>query len=69
MANTRDTLGDQATLDALVADTLSSFEENNLKDLRQYGIYKRNTLQTLKLGISNSKISRYEKYEVYEDEE
>lgn len=54
MANTRDTLGDQATLDALVADTLSSFEENNLKDLRRYGIYKRNTLQMLKLGISKS---------------
>lgn len=57
MANTRDTLGDQATLDALVADTLSSFEENNLKDLRQLGINNRNTLQTLKLSISNSKIS------------
>lgn len=53
MANTRDILGDQATLDALVADTLSSFEENNLKNLRQYGIYKRNTLQTLKLNISS----------------
>lgn len=54
MANTRDTLGDQATLDALVADTLSSFEENDLKKLRSYGIYKRQTLEKLKLGIFKS---------------
>lgn len=47
MANTRDSLGDQATLDGLVAHTLTSFEEDGVSTLRNYAMEYNNTIQSV----------------------
>lgn len=39
MANTRDVLGDQATLDGLIDQSLTSLEENGITSLRTYAFY------------------------------
>ena len=61
MANTRETLGEQATLDGLVQDTLVDFEEDGITSLPQYGIYRKSTLQNLTLpsvtSLANGSIS------------
>lgn len=47
MANTRDSLGDQATLDGLVAHTLTSFEEDGVTTLRNYAMEYNDTIQSV----------------------
>ena len=49
MANTRDTIGDQATLDGLVARTLTDFEEDGLTSVKGYALSFSDKLKTLKL--------------------
>ena len=48
MANTRDTLGDQATLDGLVNGTLTELEENGVTSLPSYALHKNTHIETLK---------------------
>ena len=48
MANTRDTLGDQATLDGLINHTLTSFEEDGVTTLGNYALYKNSALTSVK---------------------
>ena len=48
-ANTRATLGEQATLDALVSHSLTEFEESDVTRLRDFAFYKQMTLQTIRL--------------------
>ena len=47
MANTRETLGDQATVDALIANTLTDLEENGVTTLRQCAMRGRTALQSV----------------------
>ena len=47
MANTRDTLGDQATLDGLINHTLTSIEEDGVLNIRKYALCKNTVLQTV----------------------
>ena len=47
MANTRDTLGDQATVDALIANTLTDLEEDGITTLRSHALRNRTTLQSV----------------------
>ena len=49
MANTRDEIGEQATVDALVKDTLESFEENGITTLPAYGLARKKGLKSVKL--------------------
>ena len=39
MSNTRDSLGEQATLDGLIAHTLTSLEEDGITNLASYAFY------------------------------
>ena len=48
MANTRDTLGDQATLDGLVNGTLTELEEDVVTSLPSYALHKNTHIETLK---------------------
>ncbi len=48
-ANTRATLGEQATLDALVSHSLTEFEESDVTRLRDFAFYNQTTLQTIRL--------------------
>lgn len=47
MANTRQTLGDQETVDALVSNTLTSLEENGITTLANYSLYNHTTLTSI----------------------
>ena len=47
MANTRETLGDQATVDALIANTLTDLEEDGITTMRQYALRDRTALQSV----------------------
>lgn len=47
MANTRETLGDQATVDALIANTLTDLEEDGITTMRQYALGGRTVLQSV----------------------
>ena len=47
MANTRETLGDQATVDALIANTLTDLEEDGITTLRAYALRGRTALQSV----------------------
>ena len=49
MANTRDVMGDQACLDALIADTLTSFEDDGCTKIGEYGLTYKTTLDSLKM--------------------
>lgn len=49
MANTRDTLGDQATLDGLVSHTLETFEDDGVTSLRARAFYENSGLKRVKL--------------------
>lgn len=49
MANTRDTLGDQVTLDGLVSHTLETFEDNEVTSLRSYAFHSNKGLKRVKL--------------------
>ena len=49
MANTRDVLGDKATLAGLVGNTLTEFEEDSVPELRDYAFYERTALQSVKM--------------------
>ena len=49
MANTRDTLGEQATLDGLVARTLTSFEEDGVTTIHDRALYNFDSLTTIKM--------------------
>ena len=49
MANTADTLGEQETLDGLVAHTLEDFEDSRIKNIRQYAFAHNNTLKSVSL--------------------
>lgn len=49
MANTRDTLGDQATLDGLVSHTLENFEDDRVTSLRGYAFRNNTGLKRCKL--------------------
>lgn len=49
MANTRDTLGDQVTLDGLVSHTLETFEDDGVTSLRNRAFYKNSGLKRVKL--------------------
>lgn len=61
MANTRDTMGEQACLDALVADTLTSFEDDGVSKVGPSCLYRKNTLVDVTLpqckSIYNSGMS------------
>lgn len=47
--NTRETLGEQETLDALVAHTLTEFKEDGFDTLGQYALYRNGGLQLIDL--------------------
>ena len=49
MANTRDTLGEQATLDGLISRTLTSFEEDGVTNVQNRALYKFDSLTTIKM--------------------
>ncbi len=49
MANTRDTLGEQATLDGLVARTLTNFEEDGVTIIHDRALFKFNSLTSIKM--------------------
>lgn len=54
MANTRETLGDKATLAGLVGNTLTEFEEDSVPELRGQAFYGRTALQRVKMpGTTN----------------
>ena len=48
MANTRATIGDQATVDGLVNRSLTSLEENGVTSLPEYALYKSTGLTSVK---------------------
>jgi len=48
MSNTRETLGEQATLDGLIAHTLTTLEEDGVTSLGQYALYKNTGLTSVK---------------------
>lgn len=48
MANTRDVLGDQATLDGLVSNTLTEIEDDGVTKLCSYALYNRSSLTRVK---------------------
>ena len=48
MANTRETLGDEATLDGLVNNTLTTLEEDGVTSLGNYALYYRTALTSVK---------------------
>lgn len=53
--NTRDTLGDQTTLDGLVAHTLTELKEEGNTTLGSYALYSNTGLQTVEMpGLSSS---------------
>ena len=54
MANTRTTMGEQACLDALVADTLTSFEDDTITKVGKRGLLRRTALTNLKLSACKS---------------
>lgn len=49
MANTRDTMGEQACLDALVAGTLTELEDDEVYELRGYAFYYDDTIESVSL--------------------
>ena len=49
MANTADTLGEQETLDGLVAHTLEDFEDDRITNVRQYAFYHNDVLKSVNL--------------------
>ena len=49
MANTADTLGEQETLDGLVAHTLEDFEDSRIKNIRPFAFAYNNTLKSVNL--------------------
>ncbi len=49
MANTRDTIGDNATLAGLVGNTLTSLEEDGVVTLRKYALADNSSLTNIKL--------------------
>lgn len=49
MANTRASIGEQATLDGLIKRTLTSFEEDGVTTLRNYAFYKNHTIKNITL--------------------
>ena len=49
MANTRSTLGEQATLDGLVARTLTSFEEDGVTTVHDRALYNFDSLTSIKM--------------------
>lgn len=49
MANTRDVIGDQATLDGLVSNTLTSLEENNVTTIRASAFRENSALTSVNL--------------------
>ena len=50
MANTRDILGDKATLAGLVGNTLTDLEEDSLPTLRSYALYGKSALTHIKFA-------------------
>ena len=55
MANTKDLIGEQATLDALVAHALTTFEDSDVKKLRSYSFYYQDQMQEISLpNLSNN---------------
>lgn len=49
MANTADTLGEQETLDGLVAHTLKDFEDNRITNVRSYAFYNNDKIESINL--------------------
>ena len=47
MANTRDTIGDQATLDGLVDGTLTALEESKITKLADYALWSNGTIESV----------------------
>ena len=58
MANTRDILGDQATLDGLVSHTLTEFEEDGISTIRNYAFYMNDTIESVSLPALKT-VSQY----------
>lgn len=58
MANTRDTLGDQATVDGLVNRTLTSLEEDGVLSIGQYALYNNTALESVNLPSATT-INQY----------
>lgn len=49
MSNTADTLGEQETLDGLIAHTLKNFEDNRITKVRNYAFYKNDKIESINL--------------------
>lgn len=58
MANTRDVLGDQETLDGLVSHTLTEFEEDGVTTMRTYAFYRNDTIESVSLPALKT-VSQY----------
>lgn len=54
MANTADTLGEQETLDGLVAHTLDDFEDDRITSLRSRAFYHNDKIKTINLPNLNT---------------
>ncbi|MBR2258172.1 MAG: hypothetical protein IJ899_12750 [Blautia sp.] len=64
MANTREVLGDQATLDALVSNTLETFEDDTFSRILENAFYHNSGLKTVDLaGTGDLYIGRDAFYE------
>jgi len=58
VANTRDVLGDQATLDGLVSHTLTEFEEDGVTTMRNYAFHMNDTIESVSLPALKT-VSQY----------
>ena len=58
MANTRDVLGDQETLDCLVSHTLTEFEEDGVTTMRSYAFHRNDTIESVNLPALKT-VSQY----------
>lgn len=58
MANTRDVLGDQETLDGLVSHTLTEFEEDGVTTMRSYAFYRNDAIESVGLPALKT-VSQY----------
>lgn len=58
MANTRDTIGDQATVDGLVNRTLTSLEEDGVLSIGRYALYNNTALESVNLPSATT-INQY----------
>lgn len=58
MSNTKDLIGEQETLDRLISHNLESFEDNDIKSLRNYCFYNNKAIKSVNLPNCEQKSSK-----------